>query len=265
MQDHENPEEKLLREEVQILKEEVEILVDLLDLEEHSKGSEPPPRAKAYRLRIDDHYYTTPDSELTGAQILELASKTPSGFNLRQRFRGGKVESISPEQVVDLRKHGVERFMTIPKENTDGEEPLSKTDSGTTPAEKISPRREFALGEADTDYLKANHPDWEAVQDGGSPYIVLPDFPIPPGYNHSSAKVAINITPGYPVAHLDMVYFSPGLARTNGRPINALNEQTIMGQLWQRWSRHYAWRTGIDDLSTHVERIKTWLDNELSK
>lgn len=101
--------------------EEVEVIViELVDIEEYAKRGERPPRANQYKFRVDDHYYTTPKAELTGREILAFAGKTPEAYQLRERLRHGKVVAIAPDEIVDLRGHGVERFMTIPKENTDG-------------------------------------------------------------------------------------------------------------------------------------------------
>jgi hypothetical protein len=101
--------------------EEVEVIViELVDIEEYAKRKEKPPRAHLYKFRIDDVYYTTPKSELTGREILAFAGKTPETYQLRERLGHGKVVAIAPDEIVDLREHGVERFITIPKENTDG-------------------------------------------------------------------------------------------------------------------------------------------------
>jgi Prokaryotic E2 family E len=128
-----------------------------------------------------------------------------------------------------------------------------------------APRRTFSLPEADEEFLDANYPGWETIKDGATPWLILNDFPVPEGYDHCKVQAAIQISSGYPNAQLDMVYLLPGISRTNGRQINNLSPQTIEGQSWQRWSRHYPWRTGVDDLSTHIERIKSWLANELNR
>jgi hypothetical protein len=96
------------------------ILAELVDIEEFAKRGEKPPRAHQYKFRIDDHFYTTSKAELTGREILAFAGKTPEQYFLRQRLRHGQVEQVTPDQVVDLREHGVERFITIPRENSDG-------------------------------------------------------------------------------------------------------------------------------------------------
>jgi Multiubiquitin len=96
------------------------IIIEIVDVEDYVKRGEKPPHAHNYRFRVDDHYYVTKKPELTGTEILTFAGKTPEKYSLRQRFRHGKVEPVEPEQEVNLREHGIERFITIPKENTDG-------------------------------------------------------------------------------------------------------------------------------------------------
>ena len=101
--------------------EEVEVIViELVDIEEYAKRGEKPPRAHQYKFRVDDLYYTTSKAELTGREILAFAGKTPEAYHLRERLGHGRVVAIGPDELVDLRGHGVERFMTIPRENTDG-------------------------------------------------------------------------------------------------------------------------------------------------
>ncbi len=96
------------------------VVLEVVDIEEFAKRGERPPRAHQYRFRIDDHYYTTDKDELTGREILGFAGKTPEGYSLRQRLHGGQVHPVAPDAVAHLREHAIERFITIPRENTDG-------------------------------------------------------------------------------------------------------------------------------------------------
>lgn len=248
------------REEPVLEIESVEmVVVEMVDIEEFAKRGEKPPHARLYKFRVDDHYYTTQKAELTGREILAFAGKTPDGYHLRERLRHGKVETVEPDEVEDLREHGVERFITIPRENTDG--------GGNLVAGAAIPasQRTFSLPETDEEFLDANYPGWETILDGATPWLILNDFPVPEGYDHRNVQAAIEIPSGHPNAPLNMVYFLPGISRTNGRQIPNLAPQTIQGQSWQRWSRHYPWRTGVDDLVTHIERIKSWLVDELRR
>jgi Prokaryotic E2 family E len=129
----------------------------------------------------------------------------------------------------------------------------------------VAPRRDFALPEEDEEFLDANYPGWFTLNEGGIRWLVLPHFPVPGGYNVSEVKAAFQIPSGHPNAPLDMVYFFPPLARTSGRPIAALSQQNITGEIWQRWSRHYPWCAGTDNLTKHVERVPGWLQTELTK
>jgi hypothetical protein len=126
-------------------------------------------------------------------------------------------------------------------------------------------RRHFQLSKADEEYLQARSLEWETLVENGQ-WLILQDFPIPEGYNHRTALAAINIPSSYPDSQLDMVYFYPGLARTDGKPIQGLTPHLLDGKEWQRWSRHRTaqnpWRPGEDDLSSHILLIEDWLRRE---
>lgn len=124
-------------------------------------------------------------------------------------------------------------------------------------------RRNFRLPEEDEAYLDSLGLPWETIQDGGQRWLLIQEHPLPAGYIIEKASVAIRIEGGYPPGLLDMVYFSPALSRADGKPINAPSPQQLDGQTFQRWSRHYQWRDGIDTLVTHHHRIKVWLEAEL--
>ena len=110
-----------LKEEVEILAEEEALLLEeIIDLEEWAKNDKKPRRAKKYVIRIDKTKYTVEVHEMTGTQILALAGKTPKAYQLSQKFRGGRVEVIKPEQTVEFYKHQVERFQTLALDPTEG-------------------------------------------------------------------------------------------------------------------------------------------------
>ena len=130
-------------------------------------------------------------------------------------------------------------------------------------------RREFPLPEQDVDHLSSLGLQWETFREGGFNWLIIHNFPVPPGFNLSEVKVAIFIQPGYPVAQLDMAYFYPHLQLNNQKAIGAITFQQINGSVFQRWSRHRTtanpWRPGIDDLSTHLASINFWFERELKK
>src|SRR5687767_15068712 len=94
---------------------------DLVDIEEYGKRNEKPPKARKYRIRINKQHFTVDKPKLTGREILALAGKTPAEqYKLQQKFHGGHVIVIKPDDVVDLTAKGVERFQWFPLTETEG-------------------------------------------------------------------------------------------------------------------------------------------------
>lgn len=101
---------------------EVEVLdeIEVIDLEEYACADRPiPKRVKYYLIKVDKEKIRV-QSPITAAEILIAAGLDPSEYHLQQKLRGGKREKFEPDQVVDLRKPGVERFESVPKEACNG-------------------------------------------------------------------------------------------------------------------------------------------------
>ena len=130
-------------------------------------------------------------------------------------------------------------------------------------------RREFALPERDLEYLEERGLAWEAVRDGRLGRVVIHDYPLPSGLKPDTVSLNVRIEPGYPETQIDMVYFYPHVARIDAKAIGALATDEFDGKAWQRWSRHRTsdnpWRRGVDDISTHMQLVRYWLERELSK
>src|SRR5579875_254583 len=105
-------------EEVVVEIEVIEILV----VEEFSKssGGKRPPKANHYEIRVDKTPYRYNHPHPTGREILERAGKAPAEWMLNQKFHGGHVKPVGLDERVDLTAPGVERFMTLPKDQTEG-------------------------------------------------------------------------------------------------------------------------------------------------
>jgi hypothetical protein len=230
--------------------------VDEIDVEEYAKQGKDKPRAARYVVRIDKTKYTVTEAVTTGRNLLALAGKTPETHKLYQHQPGHQPALVGPDQEVDLRAPGVERFTTMPKDTTEGEV-------------AVILRREFRLPPEEESCLDSLGLGWEAVKDDNSTWLLVHGWAVPPGYNYAAVSLALLIPPSYPDAPLDMVYFRPGLARADGRPIGALAEQAICGQPWQRWSRHRTphnpWRVGVDEISSHLTLVDEWLRRELEQ
>src|SRR6267143_239056 len=97
-----------------------EMLVEEVDIEECAKAGKPVPPARRYRLRIDRELRVTENPTPTGREILGLVAKTPEGYVRSMKLHGGHAKPIGADEHVDLRQPGVERFMTIPRDATEG-------------------------------------------------------------------------------------------------------------------------------------------------
>lgn len=94
---------------------------EVIDLEDYARGGRTPPKAKKYRIRIDKVKYEVSVSSMTGRELLELASKTPAErFMLSQKLHGGQVKPVGLDEAADFTAPGVERFMTLAKDQTEG-------------------------------------------------------------------------------------------------------------------------------------------------
>jgi hypothetical protein len=102
---------------------EEEIEVEELEVEEYGKkgGENQHPKARRYVIRVDKTKYTVLVAHMTGREILMLAEKVPpEQYKLRQKFHGGAAHTVELDEDVDFRKPGVERFMTLKLDQTDG-------------------------------------------------------------------------------------------------------------------------------------------------
>lgn len=103
------------------LKEQTNEVDDIIDLEEYAKQNRKPPRARRYRIRIDKKHYVVEVPAMTGRELLNLAGKTPAtNFMISQKFQSGEAKKLGYDEKADFTQAGVERFMTLPLDQTDG-------------------------------------------------------------------------------------------------------------------------------------------------
>ena len=210
-------------------------------------------RNRVYKIQIDKEIIEVPDPAPTGRELLEYAGKKlAEQFAIYLKVKGGQPQRIQPEEKVDLTEPGVERFVTLPLDQTEG----------------LDGRRDFQLPQDDLEWLREKG-RFELVAEANVLRVVVYDFRVPCGYDRSEVDVNIRIDPGYPDTQIDMVYVHPPLARADGQQIAALSQDTFDGKNWQRWSRHRTpanpWRPGIDNLSTHFGLVEEWFSRELRK
>src|ERR1700728_1788822 len=212
-------------------------ILEVVEIEIFALEEKPLPRARHYVIRVDKEKVTVDLPEITGAEILAKVNKTPAQFKLYEHRRHHQPKLIQPEEVVHLHAHHIERFTTMPKDTTEG---LGSASLSQT----------FELPEAECRYLDQLGLTWECIKEGETRWLIVRGWQTPEGYNHRQVDLALLIPPLYPDAQIDMVYFRPFLARTDGRAIQKLTECVIQRERWQRWCRqrtqHKPWRSGND-------------------
>lgn len=232
-----------------------EIEIEEVDLEEYAKRGEKPPKAKSYKLKVNDTKFVWTSPLITGREVLQLAGLTPpENYILRLKVAGSKPRQIELDTPVDLRDQGVEKFRAIRKGQEEGE---------------VLGRRNAPALDQDQLFLDNYGLAWEMIVDGCT-WVLLHDFPLPTGFNVNAVTVAVRLEGGYPLTPLDMMYVSPWISRLDGRPIRQADvPQQLDGKEFQRWSRHRTaanpWVPGEDSLETHIYLIEEFFREEIAK
>jgi hypothetical protein len=98
-----------------------DIAAAVVDVEEHAKEGRPVPHATKYRIRIDRERYEVCAPTISGRELLQLAGRVPiERFAVYLKRNGGATERIGVDERVDLCGPGVERFVTLPLDQTEG-------------------------------------------------------------------------------------------------------------------------------------------------
>lgn len=247
--DHLNEKE---REQILIVlsQAKIEVHVDL-DVDVHIWPAQRVACALKWRYCVHDSMYVSKEPQLTGAQILKQAGFDPSCYSLFE-IVCGTPQPRGNEELIDLRRAGIERFVTVKKTVTDGQ---SHT---TLPARDIKELQRRALS-------------WEMHKEGQFHWVILHNYPLPEGYQVTQAKLAVQISAGYPAAPLDMVYVQPPLRRLDAKTIPATTTTVVLqGLRFQRWSRHRdmrtsPWNPNVDGLATHLALADNWFEQEMHR
>lgn len=199
---------------------------------------------RVFKFKIDDKDLEWPRACITGFVLRKLAD-LPANYNLWQEIPGQQDQKISDGDVINLADKGVERFISLIDQTTEGD----------------------TLPSFDQTFLADHGFQFEVVQEAGKTGIILKSLDLPKGkFNAETADILVLLPAGYPDCAPDMFYASPHLTLTSGQVPKACTAQlNYAGRVWQRWSRHNnAWRPGIDGLRTMVARIKTALSEARS-
>jgi hypothetical protein len=116
------------------------------------------------------------------------------------------------------------------------------------------------LPEPDRRHLDSKGQSYEVTLESGMICLILPNYPLPDGYEPRDVTLLLRLPAGYPDAAPDMYWCDPPvrLSRTGAFPQAAESMENHLGRTWQRFSRHLgpgAWRPG-DGLDTYLTLIR---------
>ncbi len=111
------------------------------------------------------------------------------------------------------------------------------------------------IPEDDTEFLTEKGFEYELVEVGKEVHLIIHHFPFPP-YVPQEADLLIRLLSGYPQTAVDMFYTIPDVKLPSGAfPQSCAQHPAFGGRDWQQWSRHLAWRSGIDNLRTFIQAV----------
>lgn len=206
-----------------------------------------------WQLDVQGVVVSSAEPSITVRHALELAKIDPDRPWTFVLKIDGKKESVELATVIDLTKPGIERLRVMPKVINNGEGP--------------SLRHQFSLLEKDVHFLESSAYHWETVIDAERRWLLLYDYQLPAGYQQTRTTLAIEIPSLYPTAELDMFYCAPALSLNTGAAIPQTEyQQTILGMIYQRWSRHrenQVWTSACDSVITHLGLVEEALQREV--
>jgi hypothetical protein len=192
---------------------------------------------RLFKFTIDNKQLEWGKPFITGGIVRRLAG-VDGKYAIYLEVRGGQDIELADTDAVDLSKPGIERFITVLKETTEG---LA------------------ALPDADRKYLDDHGLAHRLLTQGAQVGLVIEGFPLPAGkYDRDRTDLLIILPGGYPDACPDMFFTDPWIRLKSGRfPDRADQAHQFGGKSWQRWSRHNGtWRPGVDGLHTMIARAR---------
>lgn len=192
---------------------------------------------RSFHFTIEQRQMSWGKNLISGKALRNFAG-VDERYTIYLEVRGGHDRPIADTDLVDLSGKGIERFITVIRETTEG---LG------------------ALPSADRQFIEDHGLTYEIVGDATSSGVVIKNYPLPPGkFDRDTVDIMIQLPAGYPDASVDMFYTSPWIKlKTTGKYANCADVgHQFAGRNWQRWSRHAEWRAGIDGIRTMMARAE---------
>ncbi|WP_099610063.1 multiubiquitin domain-containing protein [Vibrio fujianensis] len=213
---------------------------------------------RSWRLNVQGVQIVSDEPTIVASDAMIAAGFNPADdWMLFLKVKGEPKKPIGVDYVIDLTTPGIEKLRMTPAEIRNGEKALCV-------------KSDFSLLEKDTDYLNKLGFEWETLIDNGRRWLIIRNYTLPSGYNHEKVDIAIDIPAAYPGAALDMFYCFPALRLESGAVIAQTScHMSIVGQSYQRWSRHLngktKWNPLTDSVMTQMAVIEECILREVAK
>ena len=123
------------------------------------------------------------------------------------------------------------------------------------------------LPPSDIAYLNERGVAYEIATESDMTCVVMPEWPLPNGFDRDAADLLVRLNPGYPDVPPDMWWFAPPVHLANGTALPATSAvERYLGREWQRWSRHFQngqWQSGVDGLGGYLTLIRQDLERSV--
>jgi hypothetical protein len=222
--------------------------------EHHHGESEHHHQHGPWKLNVQGVIIESPQPEIVVRHAVKQAGFNPdTPWIIILKVAGEPKREVDLSFVIDLRHKGIEKLRLTPRQINNGE--------------MASERRvDFVLLPQDGDHLDHLVLRWETLVDAGRRWLIIRNYPLPPGYRSPVADIAIEVPVSYPGAQLDMFYCHPPLALQSGATIpQTQHVEVITGLQFQRWSRHRQWDPARDVLATHLALVDESLRREVGQ
>lgn len=202
--------------------------------------------------------------EFTVPMVKVADAMTKAGFDPSKAWHiyllvaGQPKQEVDKNYMVDLRTPGMEKVRLMQRNVDNGDGQQSKL------------QRDFKLLAVDERYLDGTGLQWEAILSGERRWLIIHEYQLLPGYVPAVSKLALDIPKDYPSAQIDMFYFAPAVARSDGLPIPSIQvTANIGGIVYQGWSRHRngtnPWDPYTDNVPTHLALVESCLSREFGE
>jgi hypothetical protein len=207
-----------------------------------------------WKLNVQGVVIESPHPEITVRHAIKEAGFNPDApWIIILKIAGEPKKEVDLSFVIDLRHKGIEKLRLTPRQINNGEMGAGR-------------RVEFALLQQDEEHLDHLGLRWETLIDAGRRWLIIRNYPVPPGYRPAVTDIAIEVPVSYPGAQLDMFYCNPPLALNSGGAIpQTQHMETVTGLPFQRWSRHRQWDAARDTLATHLALVDESLRREVER